>query len=65
MYSTMPGNSPASAAPNKKRMTEKLTGSLTKAVSIESRPQVTQMRHIQSRAPTFCSIRLDGTSKKK
>jgi len=61
----MPGNSPASAAPSRKRSTQKLTGSVTKAVIIDSTPQVTQMRHIHSRAPKRCSIRLEGTSKKK
>ncbi len=42
-----------------------MTGPCTKAQAIESRPQVTMMRHIQSRAPTFSSIRLDGTSNRK
>ena len=51
---------PAESAAHKRR-----TRSVTKAVAIETRPQVSMMRHIQTRAPTFSSIRLEGTSKRK
>ena len=44
---------------------KKLVGPLAKAVAAEMSPQVTMMRQIQSRAPTFSSTRLLGTSNRK
>src|SRR5438105_3714465 len=61
----MPGTKPASAAPNKKRRIYKCVGVWTKPHKITIIPQVNMMRKIHNRAPTFCKIRLLGTSKKK
>ncbi len=44
---------------------KKETGPVTKAVAAEMRPQVIMMRQIHSRAPTFSSTRLEGTSSRK
>ena len=49
------GQRPAEIAAHKK-----MIGPCTKAVAMETRPQVTMMRHIQIRAPTFSSIRFGG-----
>ncbi len=61
----MPGKKPASAAPSRKRTTEKLVDPVTRAVSPAKMPQVTMIRAIHIRAPTFSRITLLGTSKMK
>ena len=58
----MPGKNPASATPNKKRNTRKLAGPVANAIAPEIKPQVSMMRAIQRRAPTFAKIMLLGTS---
>jgi len=63
--STMPGKNPASANPSRKRTVRKLHGPVHSAVAPESSPQVTMMRAIHSRAPTFSMMMLLGTSNRK
>ena len=58
----MPGRKPASATPSRKRSTKKLVGLVTNIIATEMMPQVTMIRPIQKRAPTFARIRLLGTS---
>ena len=43
----------------------KLAGPVTTAISPATIPQVTMMRAIHRRAPTFSSMMLLGTSKRK
>jgi hypothetical protein len=61
----IPGKNPASASPNKNRIVKNEYGPTTKAVRPEMIPQVTSIRAIQVRAPTFSRITLLGTSKRK
>ena len=61
----MPGNSPASASPSKKRMVTKLHGPVQNAVAPDNSPQLTMIRAIQIRAPTFSRMMLLGTSNRK
>jgi hypothetical protein len=61
----MPGKKPASATPSRKRMMRRLVEPVTNAVSAEMMPQVSMMRAMQMRAPTFSRIRLLGTSNRK
>ncbi len=61
----MPGKNPASAAPSRNRMHERLTGPRTNIIAEAIAPQVTMMRAIHRRAPTRSRIRLLGSSSRK
>ena len=49
-----PGAKPASAAPSRKRRMTKLSSLQMQAVIAAMTPQLTMIRAIQSRAPTWC-----------
>ncbi len=61
----MPGKKPASATPRRKRNTRKLVSLQTRAMPVDSKPQLSMMRAIQTRAPKRSSAMLLGTSKRK
>jgi hypothetical protein len=58
----IPGNNPASAAPNKKRATRKLHSFQISDMQARQQPQVSMIRAIQSRALNRSSAKLLGTS---